>query len=76
MFDPQVREDWGGHPVWFVYCEASFWQALYAFWNVEKEDKASEIKFKPVPGANHFVRRSFSPSISFKITLKPYFIIS
>ena len=56
LFDPQVREDWGGHPVWFVYCEASPWNVQYAVWMLEKKDKASEIKFKSVPGANHFVR--------------------
>ena len=64
MFDPQVREDWGEHSVWFVYCEDSFLQAPYAVWNLEKEGKS--IKFKPVPGTNHFVRHFFSPSIRSK----------
>jgi hypothetical protein len=59
LFDPQIREDWGKHPVWFVYCEASIWNVHYTAWNLEEMDKASEIKFKPVPGANHFVRRFF-----------------
>jgi hypothetical protein len=59
LFDPQIRKNWGGHPVWFVYCEASFWNVHYAVWNLEKNDKASEINFKSVPGANHFVRRFF-----------------
>jgi len=54
LFDPQIREDWGEHPVWFVNCEASFWHAIYASWCLEKEDKNSEIKFKSIPGANHF----------------------
>ena len=57
LFDPQIREDWGGHPVWFVYCEASVWSVHHAVWNMEKKDKDSEIKFKNVPGANHFVCR-------------------
>jgi hypothetical protein len=60
LFDPQIREDWGGHPVWFVYCEASVWNVHNAVWNMEKNDKASEINFKNVPGANHFVRRFWS----------------
>jgi len=57
LFDPQIREDWGEHPVSFVYCEASFWLAIYAAWNVEKMNKASEIKInvKPIPDANHFI---------------------
>ena len=59
LFDQQIREDWGEHPVWFVYCEASSWNVHYAAWNLEKIDKASEIKFKLIPGANHFVCRSF-----------------
>jgi hypothetical protein len=58
LFDPQIREDWGEHPVWFVYCEASIWNVHYAAWNLEKKvKKTSEISFKLIPGANHFVRR-------------------
>jgi hypothetical protein len=72
FFDPQVREAWGGQLVSCVYCENSIWNAIYAAWNLEKEDKASEIKFKPIPNANHFVRRLFfSSSIRF-ISLKHY----
>ena len=56
LFDPQIREHWGEHPVWFVYCEASVWNVQYAAWILKKMDKASEIKYKPIPGANHFVR--------------------
>ena len=74
LFDPQIRDNWGEHSVWFVYCEASFWHAVYAPWNVEKEDKNSEINFKSIPGANHFVR-CFLVSLCVQITLKPYFII-
>jgi hypothetical protein len=59
LFDLQIREDWGGHPVWFVYCEATAWNVHYAAWNLEKKDKASEIKFKLIPGANHFVCQIF-----------------
>jgi hypothetical protein len=59
LFDPQIRKDWGGHPVWFVYCEASPWNAHYGAWKLEEKDKASEIKFKLVPGANHFVCQFF-----------------
>ena len=55
LFGPQIREDWGEHPVWFVYCEASIWDVHYAAWNLEKKDEASEINFKLIPGANHFV---------------------
>ena len=58
LFDPKIRESWGEeNPVWFVYCEASFWLAVYAAWNLKKEDKNSEISFISIPGANHFVRR-------------------
>ena len=57
LFDPQICEDWGEHPVWFVYCEASTWNVHYAAWNLEKKDKASKVNFKLVPGANHFVCR-------------------
>ena len=59
FFDPQIREDWGEHPVWFVYCEASTWNVHYAAWNLEKDDKTSEIDFKLIPGANHFVSPFF-----------------
>jgi hypothetical protein len=75
LFDPQIREDWGGHPVWFVYCEASPWNVHYGAWNLEKKDKASEINFKSVPGANHFVRR-FLVHRFVENTLKCYFINS
>ena len=57
LFDPQIRDVWGEHSVWFVYCEASIWLAIYAAWNLEKMNKTSEINFKPIPGANHFVGR-------------------
>ena len=57
LFDPQIREDWGGHQVWCVYGEASTWLVHYTFWQLEKIDKSSEIKVKVIPGANHFVRR-------------------
>ena len=59
LFDPQIREGWGEHPVWFVYCEASIWNAHYTAWSLEKMVKTSEISFKLIPGANHFVRRFF-----------------
>ena len=57
LFNPQIREDWGEHPVWFVYCEASIWNVQHAAWNLKQMVKSSEINFIPVPGANHFVRR-------------------
>ena len=59
LFDPKTRESWGEHPVWFVYFEASFWLAIYAAWNLKEEDKTSEINFKSIPDANHFVRLLF-----------------
>ena len=59
LFNPQIREDWGEKPVWFVYCETGIWDVHYAAWNLEKKDKSSEINFKLVPGANHFVSRFF-----------------
>ena len=75
LFDPQIREDWGEHPVWFVYCEASIWNVHYTAWNLEKLDKASEINFKSIPGANHFVRRFlFSKSLQFVQTTLKHFI--
>ena len=55
LFDHQIREDWGDRPAWFVYCEASPWNVHYGAWNLESKDKASEIKFKLIPDANHFV---------------------
>ena len=59
LFDPKIREDWGERPVWCVCCEASIWDVHYAAWNLEEKDKISEINFKSVPGANHFVRLFF-----------------
>ena len=59
LFDPQIREYWGGHSVWYVYCEASVWLVQCAAWNLEEMDKTSEINFKPISGANHFVRSFF-----------------
>ena len=56
LFDHQIREKWGGHPAWIVYGEASVWNIQYATWNLEKKAEASEINFKSIPGANHFVR--------------------
>ena len=55
LFDPRIREAWGDRHVSCVYCEDSIWMVHYAAWNLEKEVKASEVKFKLVPGANHFV---------------------
>ena len=75
LFDPQVREGWGEHPVWFVYCEASIWNAHYAAWNLEKEDKASEINFKLIPGANHFVCLFLQVLRLVLTTLKRCFVI-
>ena len=74
LFDPQIREDWGGHSVCFVYCEASFWQAQYAPWNLEKMVKSSEVIFKPIPGANHFVR-PFFVHLFFQTILKRFFFL-
>ncbi|KAF8798351.1 alpha/beta-hydrolase [Phlegmacium glaucopus] len=54
LFDTQVREDWGGASVWFIYGEASTWNVHYAAWNLEKRVKSSEINFKLIPGFNHF----------------------
>ena len=59
LFDPQIREEWGEHPVWCVYCEASIWNVHYTAWKLEEKVEASEINFKVIPGANHFVRRLF-----------------
>ena len=59
LFDSKIREDWGERPVWCVCCEASIWDVHYAAWNLEEKDKTSEINFKSVPGANHFVRLFF-----------------
>ena len=77
LFDPEIREDWGEHPVWFVYCEASLWNVHYTAWNLEKKVKASEINFKLISGANHFVRLFFFSSIDsfIRTALKRYFII-
>jgi len=55
LFDPQIRDVWGEHPVWFVYFEASIWLAIYAAWKLKEEDKNSEINFISIPGANHFL---------------------
>jgi hypothetical protein len=76
LFDPQIRDVWGEHPVWFVYFEASIWLAIYAAWKLKEEDKNSEINFISIPGANHFVRRFFLLVHLFvQHTLKRYFII-
>ena len=72
LFDPQIRDAWGEHLVWFVYCEASFWLAIYAAWNLKKEDKTSSVNFKSIPDANHFVRIFFLFFYSFK---SHYFMI-
>lgn len=67
LLDPQVREDWGRLPVWYIYCEASSWNVHYAVWHLEEkvECSQSEISFKLIPGANHFVRSYFDPIDSF-----------
>ena len=67
LLDPQVREDWGGHPVWLLYGEATAWNILHGAWELEKKFKASDVNFKSIPGANHFVRRFFCPSICSEI---------
>ena len=66
LFDPKIRESWGEleHPVCFVYFEASFWLAIYAAWNLKKEDKTSEIHFQV-----HSRCQSLCTSFFFKINL-------
>jgi hypothetical protein len=60
LFDPRIREDWGGHPVWFVYGEASPWNIHYAAWNQGEKDKASEINLFQEPITLYVV---YNPSI-------------
>ena len=60
LFDSEIREAWGQHPVSCVYCEDNIWVVHYAAWNLEKEVKSSEVNFITIPGANHFVRRFWS----------------
>ena len=60
LFDSEIREAWGQHLISCVYCEDSIWNVHYTAWNLEKEDKGSEINFIPIPGANHFVRHFLS----------------
>ena len=72
LLDPQVREDWGRTPVWFIYSNASPWNVHYAAWDLEKKVEPSEINFKLIPNVNHFVRRC-CPSICLA-ALKRYVI--
>ena len=73
LFDPQIRKDWGEHPVWFVYCEATIWNVHYTAWKLEEKVKSSEVNFKVIPDANHFVR-SFLVHRFVQTTLKCYFV--
>ena len=57
LLDPQIREEWGGHQISWVYGEATIWPVHYAAWKLEEKVKASEINFKIIPDANHFVCR-------------------
>lgn len=60
LFDPEVRAAWGNTKVAYMYARATTWNVIFAAWKIEehaKKTKASII-FRPIEGANHFVRVS------------------
>ena len=65
LMDPQVREDWGGGPVWHIFGDSNPAVIQICPWLLEDKIRSEDASclsmvndFKLIPDANHFV--SFS----------------
>lgn len=61
LVDPQVREDWGGIPVWHVTGDRNPWGIITSPWVLEDKigSKKLKINVKWIKDANHFVSLFF-----------------
>lgn len=55
LLDPQVREDWGGHPVWHVCGDHNAPVIQSLPWVLEDKIKSTDMGFRLIKDANHFV---------------------
>lgn len=59
LFDKEVRSEWSGTKFWVMYGGSTAWLCIWPVWYLEKEDTSSQLHFKEMPDANHFVSRAF-----------------
>lgn len=57
LFNSNIRSAWGKVPFIVLYGEESMYNIIWAVWKLEEESAKSglPLKFKSMPGANHFV---------------------
>jgi hypothetical protein len=57
LFDPATRAAWNDVPFTVLYGEETTYNIVWATWQLEAEAErtALPIRFKIIPGANHFV---------------------
>ncbi|KAJ7128720.1 hypothetical protein C8R44DRAFT_910016 [Mycena epipterygia] len=74
LFDPEIRGAWGGTSLWHLHGAATPANVIFASWILRDQTKErspphSQIKFRTIDGANHFVQlfRAFLSEI--KLTL-------
>ncbi|KDR72504.1 hypothetical protein GALMADRAFT_252604 [Galerina marginata CBS 339.88] len=56
FFNAKVRSEWGNVPFNVIYGEESPYNVIWAVWKLEEQSEKAGlvIKFKSMPGANHF----------------------
>ncbi|KAF8197026.1 Alpha/Beta hydrolase protein [Pholiota molesta] len=66
FFDPATRAAWNDVPFVVLYGEESTYNIIWAAWQLEAEAEktALPIRFKSIPGANHFAMQDL-PDLSF-----------
>ncbi|PPQ73073.1 hypothetical protein CVT26_014639 [Gymnopilus dilepis] len=62
FFSPEVRKAWGNIPFSVIYGEESPYNVQWAIWQLEAEAEKTglPLKFKSMPGANHFAMHDFT----------------
>ncbi|KAF7331012.1 AB hydrolase-1 domain-containing protein [Mycena venus] len=72
LFSGEIRAAWPHTQVSYIYGEANTWDIPFAAWNIEERVREARgkapINFRPIDGANHFVRL-FPPSSSMPILI-------
>jgi hypothetical protein len=61
LFDADIRKAWPATKVAYMWGQDNAWNVAFGVWDVEKRVNDAKgkapIAFRPIPGANHFVRR-------------------
>ena len=78
LVDPQVREDWGGVPVWHIVGEHVMAIIQSAPWLLEAMIGSKDINFKLIKDANHFVSffflKKLVSSLHHGLTVGPFLV--